>query len=1113
MASVSTSIHEGIYDVFLSFRGADTRYHFTDHLYFALRDNGVHTFRDDEELERGDVIAPGLLKAIEQSRISIVIFSENYAQSRWCLDELVKIIECKTERKQIVLPVLEVHRRGKASKSVVIEEITNNIITKFNPYSLHVGENIAGMNIRLKKLRSLINIDLNNVLVVGICGIGGIGKTTIAKALYNVISYQFKGASFLANVRENSKDDVGLLRLQKQLLNDIQKRKNRQISNVHEGMNVIKKVLSLKRVLVVLDDVDNCRQVENLVGKRDCFVRGSRILITTRDRHPLDAYGADKPYHEIEELNYEEAIQLFSLYAFKPNCHQEDNEDLSDRIVKNAKGLPLILLVLGSHLCERTPSEWESELHNYDVLDRTQGEIFLDIACFFKGQDKDFVSRILDGCDFYAESGFRVLRDRCLITILDNKIHMHDLIQQMEPGKRSRLWEHKDVFRVLTRKELQFTTEAFKMMNNLRLLKVHQDANYDFVFPSQELRYLHWDGYPLESLPSNFYAENLVELNLRCSNIKQLWETEVLLLFSHHSYSEHLNEIPNPSSVPNLEILTLEGCRFTFDSPHETLELLTNFFSLILIGCINLESLPRSVYKLRRLKTLYCRGCENLRSFPEIMGNMEKLRKLDLDNTAIVKLPSSIELLKGLEYLDLSNCKDLITVPQSICNLKSLKFLSFDCCSKLEKLPEDLKTLKCLQTLYLHGLNCQLPSVSGLCSLRELYLSMSNLTQGVIPSNNLLNSLKVLNLSESNVIDKGILIHICHLSSLEELHLNNCNLVDGDIPSEVCQLSSLKVLDLSWNHFSSIPTSISQLFKLKALGLSHCKNLLQIPELSSSLQFLDAHNSHFTLSSPLSFLPSSFSEFQDMVCGSSFQLCLHYSYSYFEEGVGIFFPGISGIPEWIMGQNMGNHVTIDLPQDWYEDKDFLGFALCSTYVPLDDESKDDFEHRFEDKSEIQSENESDHDEWAHKFEDESGNGSAYKFDNKSEYEYRRPCSLDCHLTFHGDQSEFWIYPSLSSWCECCESDGASGQVWVLYYPKFAIKEKYHSNTWGRLKASFHGYFNGMPVKVEKYGMQLIYAKNDEYNCPTLTTMPDNWNVECLQKLYLDGLLLRKYHPQ
>ncbi|KAJ9675668.1 hypothetical protein PVL29_024538 [Vitis rotundifolia] len=1174
MASASTSTHEGIYDVFLSFRG-ETRYHFTDHLYSALRDNGVHTFRDDEELERGDVIAPGLLKAIEQSRISIVIFSENYAQSRWCLDELVKIIECMTERKQIVLPVFyhvdpshvrkqmgsygeafayhekdaDLKKREKIQKwrtaltetsnlsgwhlldnqseSNVIKEITDKIITRLNPRSLYVGKNIVGMNIRLEKLLSLINIDSNDVCFVGICGLGGIGKTTIAKALYNKISNQFQGASFLANVRENSEKHSDILQLQRQLLDDIEKGKNRKISNVHEGMDAIKKVLSLGRVLVVLDDVDNFEQLKHFAGEHDWFGPGSRILITTRNKHLLHVHGVDK-YHEIEELNSEEALQLFSLYAFKPNCHQEDYEDLPDRIVKYAKGLPLALRVLGSHLCERTPSEWESELHklerepiqeiqnvlkiSYDGLDRTQGEIFLDIACFFKGQDKDFVSRILDGCDFYAESGFSVLCDRCLITILDNKIHMHDLIQQMgwhivreqnpeKPGKWSRLWEREDVFRVLTRyegteaikgifldmstsKQLQFTTEAFKMMNDLRLLKVHQDANYDsavkywtlaglfemhlsqvhfcrdFKFPSQELRYLHWDGYPLESLPSNFYAENLVELNLRCSNIKQLWETELFkkLKVINLSHSQHLNKIPNPSSVPNLEILTLEGC-------------------------INLESLPRSIYKLRRLTTLCCGGCKNLRSFPEIMGNMEKLRKLDLDNTAIVKLPSSIEHLKGLEYLDLSNCKDLITIPQSICNLTSLKFLNFDFCSKLEKLPEDLKSLKCLQKLYLQDLNCQLPSVSGLCSL------------------------KVLNLSESNVTDKGILINICHLSSLEELYLNNCNLM-GEIPSEVCQLSSLKELDLSWNHFSSIPASISQLSKLKALGLSHCRNLLQIPELPSTLQFLDAHNSHFTLSSPSSFLPSSFSEFQDLVCGSSFQLCVCYSYSYFEEGVSIFFPGISGIPEWIMGENMGNHVTIDLPQDWFEDKDFLGFALCSAYVPLDDESKDDFEHGFEDKSEIQSENESDHDEWAHKSEDESENGSAYKFDNKYVYEHS-PCSLECDLTFHGDQSKFSIYPSLSAWCECCENDGASGQMWVLYYPKFAIKKNYHSNTWGRLKASFHGYFNGMPVKVEKCGVQLIYAKNDEYNCPTLTTMPDTWNMECLQKLYLDGTAIKE----
>ncbi|KAL7161756.1 hypothetical protein ACSBR2_042268 [Camellia fascicularis] len=78
--------------MFLSFRGEDTRKNFTNHLYAALVQIGIHTFMDDDELPRGHDISSALLKSIEESRISIVVFSTNYASSRWCLDELVKII-------------------------------------------------------------------------------------------------------------------------------------------------------------------------------------------------------------------------------------------------------------------------------------------------------------------------------------------------------------------------------------------------------------------------------------------------------------------------------------------------------------------------------------------------------------------------------------------------------------------------------------------------------------------------------------------------------------------------------------------------------------------------------------------------------------------------------------------------------------------------------------------------------------------------------------------------------------------------------------------------------------------------------------------------------------
>ncbi|XP_023888140.1 uncharacterized protein LOC112000269 isoform X1 [Quercus suber] len=101
--SSSSSTHRWSYDIFLSFRGKDTRNGFRGHLYKALCDNGMYTFNDDD-LQRGEEISEELLKTIERSMISIVVFSENYAESRWCLDELVKIMQCRTNG-QLVLPV------------------------------------------------------------------------------------------------------------------------------------------------------------------------------------------------------------------------------------------------------------------------------------------------------------------------------------------------------------------------------------------------------------------------------------------------------------------------------------------------------------------------------------------------------------------------------------------------------------------------------------------------------------------------------------------------------------------------------------------------------------------------------------------------------------------------------------------------------------------------------------------------------------------------------------------------------------------------------------------------------------------------------------------------
>jgi hypothetical protein len=94
------------YDVFLSFYGQDTRKGFTDHLYAGLTEKGLIVFRDDEKLDRGKYISEELLKAIEESFCAVVVISENYAFSKWCLNELAKIVECRENRRlKIVYPV------------------------------------------------------------------------------------------------------------------------------------------------------------------------------------------------------------------------------------------------------------------------------------------------------------------------------------------------------------------------------------------------------------------------------------------------------------------------------------------------------------------------------------------------------------------------------------------------------------------------------------------------------------------------------------------------------------------------------------------------------------------------------------------------------------------------------------------------------------------------------------------------------------------------------------------------------------------------------------------------------------------------------------------------
>ena len=153
--SLSTPMLTHEYDVFVSFRGADTRTSFTSHLFAALDRERIGVYRDDINLPRGGEIGPELLKAIETSRIAVVVFSKNYGTSDWCLDELVKIMECKKLLNQRVLPIFYDVSQSEVleQKGIFVEALLTGPEDKVNNWRAALTEAVDLAGLQLEKYR------------------------------------------------------------------------------------------------------------------------------------------------------------------------------------------------------------------------------------------------------------------------------------------------------------------------------------------------------------------------------------------------------------------------------------------------------------------------------------------------------------------------------------------------------------------------------------------------------------------------------------------------------------------------------------------------------------------------------------------------------------------------------------------------------------------------------------------------------------------------------------------------------------------------------------------------------------------------------------------------
>ena len=334
-------------------------------------------------------------------------------------------------------------------ESKLIEKIIGDILIKLNLAYFTVTPYPVGVEYRVKEYKMYLDQRAGYFCMFGIWGMGGIGKTTIAQALYNLIKCKFEISCFLENIHSRSQQSDGLIGLQEQIIFSAQVNSKKKVRDVYEGISVIsviRDIIQSKKVLLVLDDVLDFNELRNLGIDNDYFQQGSLIIITSRYRNSLLSFRCEYICRAYE-LDYHESCQLFSWHAFGKDHPNENYVELTKEVVYYAKGVPLLLKVLGSALFGKSTLEWKSETEklkesrstydellmvSFHSLSNKQKALFLKIALFFVGMEKNYTSKILGDSDSSFESELAVLSRRCLVTIdCLNRLTMHDLIRDM----------------------------------------------------------------------------------------------------------------------------------------------------------------------------------------------------------------------------------------------------------------------------------------------------------------------------------------------------------------------------------------------------------------------------------------------------------------------------------------------------------------------------------------------------------------------------------------------------------------------------------------------------------------------------------------------------------
>ncbi|CAN1751420.1 Disease resistance protein L6 [Linum perenne] len=763
------------------------------------------------------------------------------------------------------------------SQGDIIEKVYSKVWSHLlRSYKL-VTDELVGIDSHVQQVTRLLSSDSEGMKVVGIHGMGGMGKTTIAKDVYNKVYSQFDRFCFVEDAREILSKSEGIVALQNKIISSIL-RTDYKVTDASEGLHVIKDRVCKHKVLVVLDDVNNLFEFDQILGKLDNFSRESRFIVTTRDKRVLEVLQECK-FYEPREMSNDHALQLFSKHAFGTDNPPEEDASVSMEFVKVAAGLPLALKVIGSLLFRRDREFWAAKLMelkdippaklqerlkvSYNELSDNEKQIFLDIACFFIGKEKDFPFYMWSDCKFYPQSGINTLLLRSLVKFNErNEFWMHDHIRDLgraivreedsqRPWKRSRIWSKEDALDILKTGEgsdrveflrvdmkdenLKLTDKEFKKLSGLRYLEVYGGnliGDFKGVLPN--LRWLRLKY--CRSIPSDLNMKKLVIFEMDGCPVKDEWrgwsgiKVASNLKAIHLHFCREIRTAPDLSQCRNLEWIDFHDCLRMRGEIHIG-KLLKNL-KLLRFSKTKITKLPGEIGTLENLQVLDAWNIFNIGNIfsPEIMNMPTSLNQLSLSFSRVLNLSE----LKDLEELSLDYCDELQYLGGlwKLSKLRKLVLKYLSSCNSL--LVEGFPLPSSLNSLEISRLK-SLPNFANLNNLTKL--TLKEFQMPVIQGLGNLIMLQTLWIdSAQNLINLDGLESLSHLKTL---WLKDCCVLEK-LPVSLANLTKLQRLTIKKCTQLAEVMSVERLETLRSLSMEDCTSITKLPDLSALLPDLSA---------------------------------------------------------------------------------------------------------------------------------------------------------------------------------------------------------------------------------------------------------------------------------